>query len=139
MNLEDFVYVTGQPGLFKLVASRTNGLVLESLENAKAKFYSVRKHQFTPLATVAIYTLEDSEPLADVFKTMKSKLAEKPPVDVKSEKHLIEEYFETILPEYDEDKVSVKDMKKVIKWFKLLNEKGLLEETKQDSALSEEE
>lgn len=139
MNLESFVYVTGEPGLYKMVASRNNGLVLESLDNGKSRFYSVRKHQFTPLGTVAIYTLQDSEPLKNIFETIKSKLPDSPPVDPKSEKHVIEEYFESILPSYDEDKVSVKDMKKVIKWFNILNEKGLLEESEENTPASSEE
>ena len=124
MNLEPYIAVSGEGGLFSLVASRSNGLVLESLDTGKSKFYSVRKHQFTPLGTVAIYTLEDSEPLADVFKTMLDKKADMPPVSPKSESHVIEEYFENILPDYDEDKVSLKDMKKVIRWFQSLDSKG---------------
>ena len=126
MNLEPYIAVSGEQGLFKLVANRSNGLVLESLDNGKSKFYSIRKHQFTPLGTVAIYTLTDTSPLADIFRTMQEKLAEMPLVSTKAETHEIEEYFEGILPDYDEDRVSVKDMKKVIKWFNSLNEKGLL-------------
>ena len=60
MNLDLYVSVSGFGALFKLVTSRNNGLILESLENGKSKFYPVRKHQFTPLGTVAIYTLEDT-------------------------------------------------------------------------------
>ncbi len=133
MNLESFVSVSSEAGLFKLIANRSNGLVLEGLESGKSKFYSGRKHKFTPLGTVAIYTLTDSSPLSEVFKTMLDKYAEMAPVSVKSENHIIEQYFENILPDYDEDKVSLKDMKKVIKWFTLLKEKGLL------AAESEEE
>ena len=141
MNLDNYVYVTGEEGLFDLVASRNNGLVLQHLETAKTKFYSTRKHQFTPLGTVAIYTLEDSEPLKNIFETMKSKMGTLDPVSHKAEKHVIQEYFENILPNYDEDKVSLKDMKKVIKWFKLLSEKGLLEAVADDEnkGASEEE
>lgn len=127
MNLEPYISVSGEGGLFKLVATRTNGLVLENLDMpGKARFYSTRKHQFTPLGTVAIYTLEDSTPLVDIFKTMQTNLEKTPPVSIKSEKHIIEEYFESILPSYDEDRVSTKDMKKVIKWFVKLNDMGLL-------------
>ena len=126
MNLEPYIAVSGESGLYKLVANRSNGLILESMENGKSKFYSMRSHQFTPLGTVAIYTLSDATPLADIYKIMLSKIEEFPPVKVKSENHIIEEYFEQILPDYDEDKVSLKDMKKVIKWFVLLNDKGLL-------------
>lgn len=126
MNLEPYVAVSGESGLFKLVASRNNGLILENLDTGKSKFYSVRKHQFTPLGTVAIYTLTDTSSLTEVFQTMLDKYEDLPAVSPKSETHEIEEYFEQILPEYDEDKVSVKDMKKVIKWFTSLKEKDLL-------------
>jgi len=122
--------------LFKLVASKSNGLVLESLEDGKAKFYSTRKHQFTPLGTVAVYTLGGTTPLGAVMGSMFDKMGATPPVSTKGEKHVIEEYFETILPDYDEDKVPIKDMKKIIKWFKFLNDKGLL--TKSSDKTEEE-
>ena len=137
MNLEPYIAVSGLGPLFKLVTSKQNGLVLESLEDGKAKFYSVRKHQFTPLGTVAVYTLGGTTPLSEVMDTMLEKLSSHPPVSVKAEKHEIEEYFETILPDYDEDKVPVRDMKKIIKWFNFLNTKGLL--VKEEAVKDEEE
>lgn len=132
MNLDPYVSVSSESGLFKLVASRNNGLVLENLDNGKSKFYSVRKHQFTPLGTVAIYTLTDTTPLPDVFRAMLDKYKGMPPVSLKAENHEIEEYFENILPDYDEDRVSLKDMKKVIKWFNTLNERSLLNDEEEE-------
>jgi len=126
MNLEPYIAVSGVGPLFKLVASKSNGLVLESLDDGKSKFYSVRKHQFTPLGTVAVYTLGGTTPLAEVMGTMLTHFPSKPPVSPKSEKHEIEEYFEMILPDYDEDRVPIRDMKKIIKWFNFLNERGLM-------------
>ena len=126
MNLDPYVSVSGFGALFQLVTSRNNGLILESLENGKSKFYPVRKHQFTPLGTVAIYTLEDTVSLKEVFESMLAQIENNPPVSTKSENYQIEEYFESILPEYDEDRVSINDMKKVIRWFVFLNERGLL-------------
>lgn len=139
MNLEPYIAVTGEGSLFKLVISRANGLVLESLENGKSKFYSTRKHQFTPLGTVAVYTLEGTTPLADVMQSMYDKYTESPPVGPKSEKHVIEEYFETVLPEYDEDRVPIKDMKKIIKWFTFLHDRGLTAPSTEDTRKGEEE
>ncbi len=136
MNLEPYIAVTGVGPLFKLVTSKTNGLVLQNIEDGKSKFYSVRRHQFTPLGTVAVYTLGGTTPLVEVMKSMQEKLSSHPPVSVKAEKHEIEEYFETILPDYDEDRVPIKDMKKIIKWFTFLKDRSLLNET---TASSEEE
>lgn len=125
MNLEPYIAVSGESGLFEMVNSRPNGLVLKSLKDGKVKFYSVRKHQFTPLGTVAMYTLEGTTPLTEVFQTMYEKRETTPLVSAKAEKHIIEEYVETILPDYDEDKVSLSDMKKLVKWYAFLDGKGL--------------
>lgn len=126
MNLEPYVAVSGMPGIFKLVNSRSNGLVVEEIDTGNVKFCPSRKHQFTPLGTVAIYTLEDTEELKVVFQTMLDKLDSHPPVPPNSEKHILFEYFEQILPNWDEDKVYASDIKKLIKWFNFLHERKLL-------------
>ncbi len=126
MNLEPYVAVSGMPGIYKIVNSRSNGLVVEDLDSAKVKFCPTRKHQFTPLGTVAIYTLEDTEPLNEVFKTMLEKLDSIPPVAPNSKNHELFEYFEQILPNWNEDQVYASDIKKIIKWFNFLNTRGLL-------------
>lgn len=126
MNLDPYVAVSGNPGVFKLVGPRSNGLVVEEIDTNKVKFFSTRKHQFTPLGTVAIYTLEDSEDLKKIFTTMLEQMDENPPVSPSAENHVIFEYFEKILPDFDEDKVYISDIKKVIKWFNFLKERDLL-------------
>ena len=137
MNLELYISVTGIGPLFKLVTSKNNGLILQNIEDGKSKFYSVRRYQFTPLGTVAVYTLGGTIPLVEVMRSMQEKLASHPPVSTKAEKHEIEEYFETILPDYDEDRVPIKDMKKIIKWFTFLKDRNLLDADQ--SASTEEE
>jgi len=127
MNLEPYVAVSGAPGVFKLKTPRSNGLVVEEIDTGKVKFFSTRKHQFTPLGTVAIYTLEDSTELKTIFKTMMEQLADNPPVGLKAPNHEIFEYFEKVLPDFDEDRVYISDIKKVIKWFNFLNDRKLLE------------
>jgi len=126
MNLEPYVAVSKMPGIYKLVNTRSNGLVVEDLDSGKVKFCPTRKHQFTPLGTVAIYTLDDTEALSTVFQTMLDKHASLPPVPPNSENHELFEYFEQILPNWDEDKVYASDIKKLIKWFNFLNERNLL-------------
>lgn len=126
MNLENYVVVSGMAGVHEVVTTRSNGLVIKQIDSGKSIFCSVRKHQFTPLSTVGIYTLEDTEDLVAVFTKMLELLPTVPPVSPSAPKHEIEEYFDQILPDYDEDKVFVSDMKKVIKWFNFMNERDLL-------------
>ena len=69
MKLDDLVAVSGMSGVFKLAANRTNGLIIEDLDNGKRKFAPARKHQFTPLASIGIFTLDDSTELKIIFRT----------------------------------------------------------------------
>ena len=127
MNLKDILAVSGMPGLFRLVNSRNNGLLVSSLDDsARTIFCSMRKHQFTPMETVAIYTMSDTIELSTILERMLDQLEENPPVSPSGSKAEIENYFASIVPDYDEDRVYISDMKKVIKWFAILNEKGFL-------------
>jgi len=126
MNLKDILAISGLPGLHKMIDSRGNGLLVQGIDGGKTKFYSMRKHQFTPMETVAIYTMSDTIELSEIFQRMLDQVTENPPAGVKDSKEKIEDYFSSIVPDYDEDRVYVSDMKKVIKWFAILNEKGYL-------------
>ena len=127
MNLKDILAVSGMSGLYKLVNSRNNGLLVTSLDDStRTIFCSVRKHQFTPMETVAIYTMSDTIELSTIFERMLDQLDENPPASPSGSKTEIEDYFASIVPDYDEDRVYISDMKKVIKWFNILNEKGYL-------------
>lgn len=127
MNLKDILAVSGMPGLFRLVNSRSNGLLVSSLDDsARTIFCSMRKHQFTPMETVAIYTMSDTIELSTIFERMLDQLEENPPASSSGSKTEIEDYFASIVPDYDEDRVYISDMKKVLKWFSILNEKGYL-------------
>ncbi len=126
MNLKDILAISGLPGLFKMMDSRGNGLLVQGIDGGKTKFYSMRKHQFTPMETVAIYTMSDTIELSEILQRMLDQITENPPAGVKDSKEKIEDYFSSIVPDYDEDRVYVSDMKKVIKWFSILNEKGYL-------------
>ena len=143
MNLDEFVAVSGLPGVFKMVANRNNGLIVENIETGKRKFAPTRRHQFTPLASIGIYTdgPEDTLELKEVFRSMLEKIESHPPVPHNSDTKALVEYFRTVMPNYDEDRVSVGDIKKVVKWFSYLNEKNMLsleeEKTEEDTAKSE--
>jgi len=137
MNLDDFVAVSGKGGIFKLVANRSNGLIIEDIDSGKKKFASGRLHQFTPLSSIGIYTDTDTAELKEVFAAMLQHFDKTPPVKPTASNPELHEYFAIILPEYDRDRVHIKDIKKVIKWFTFLKERDLLSieeaEKKEDS------
>ncbi len=141
MNIEQLVAVSGMQGIFKVVGNRSNGLIIEDLENGKRRFAPSRSHQFSPLESISIYTYDDSVPLKDVFQSMKDQFETLPPVDHNASNQELNEYFRNILEEYDEDRVKISDIKKVIKWFGFLKNLGFIdaeETTAVEEATAEE-
>jgi len=130
MDLEKLVSVSGRiNGVFKVAGNRSNGLIIEDLDSGKRKFASARGNQFTPLESIGIYTDDgDSVELKVVFRNMRQQLNDNPPVAPNAKPEELREYFFDILPNHDEEQVYTRDIKKIIKWFHQLNEKGYLKE-----------
>lgn len=121
--------VSGLPGLFRMVGNRPNGLIAEDIDTAKRRFLPMRKHQFSPLETIAIFTYTDSVPLLDLFAKMTALVAEGVPVvahNVSNDE--LRAYFRQVLPDHDESRVFPRDIKKIVRWYSFLEERNMLED-----------
>ncbi len=126
MSLEKILSITGKPGLYKLIAQTRGGFVAESLLDKKRLSINVRQN-VSVLSEIAIYTLTEEVPLKKVLTTIKEKENGQPTsITAKDSNDKLEEYFFNILPNYDEDRVYVSDIKKIIQWYNLLQQHDLL-------------
>lgn len=132
------VAVSGLSGLYKLIATKNNGLVVADVDTGKTRFCSVRQYQFTPMQTVAIYTDNDSIEINKVFQSMLDNQATHEVPSPAASQMELRKYFEVIIPDYDRDRVYHSDMKKVIKWFNFLNERGYLVAGPEEDSKEEE-
>ena len=122
--LKGIMSISGQPGLFKLVAEAKNSIIVESLVTGKRMpAYSTSK--ISSLEDIAIFTKTGEVPLKEVLKSISEK-ENGGQATVKGSGNELKTYFEEVLPEYDQDRVYVSDMKKVIQWYNLLQSKELL-------------
>jgi len=134
--LKGILSISGQPGLFKLVAESKNNIIVESLETQKRiRVYSTVK--VSALEDIAIYTETGDVPLKKIFKSIYEEEDGGCAISSKSSGNELKKYFEKVVPEYDKERVYVSDMKKVILWYNILQEKNLLnfsdEEKEQDT------
>lgn len=124
MSLEKILSISGKPGLYELKTQTRGGFVAESLLDGKKLTVSAR-HNVSMLTEISIYTYTDEVPLNDVFQKISEKENEKEAIGHKEPTEKLTAYFREILPEYDEDRVYVSDIKKVLQWYNLLNKKGI--------------
>ena len=134
MDLSGIISVAGMGGLHKVVAQIKNGLVVEALTDKK-RLPIYATHKVSTLDDVKIYSSADDVPLKDVFQKIYDKENGGTAIDPKSADAEMKKYFKAAFPEYDEERVYVSDIKKVLSWYNLLHKEGLLdkkEETKEE-------
>lgn len=128
MALEKIIAIGGKPGLYELIAQTKGGFVGESLVDKKRLSVSIRA-KVSVLSEIAIYALDREVPLMEVFEAIhKKEDGKETSVSPKADKLALEEYFFSILPNYDEDRVYASDMKKILSWYNLLLNSGTLKE-----------
>jgi Domain of unknown function (DUF6852)/Domain of unknown function (DUF5606) len=139
MSLEKVLSISEKPGLFKLVTQTRNGFIAESLIDGKRLSVSINSN-VSLLSEIAIYTLTEEVPLIKVLKTIKDKENGKATsISHKSSKDELEEFFFEVLPDYDEDRVYASDIKKIIRWYNLLQQNNMLDLLEEDEISSDEE
>ncbi len=127
MEYREIVAVTGLSGLYQLMATKSDGAIVKNLADKTTKFISARLHNVTPLESIEVYTTGDNVRLHNVFEKMKDTAATTPIIDhKKADNNAIKAYFKSIFPDFDEERVYVSDMKKMLKWYEILNANNLL-------------
>ena len=138
MSLQDILSISGYSGLYKHVSQTKNGIIVESLADKK-RMPAYASSKISALEDIAIFTYEDDMPLIKVFEKIYNK-EHGAAISHKSSAAELKKYFEEVLPEYDKERVYVSDIKKVIQWYNILNEHGMLEfKDEEDKAESSEE
>jgi outer membrane biosynthesis protein TonB len=130
MEYGKIIAITGMPGLYEMVSSKADGAIVRSLDDQATKFVSGRVHQFTHLESIEVYTERENVNLVDVLTAMKTSEEKLP--DEKDNKAL-QAYFQKVYPTLDFDRVYASDMKKMVKWF------DVLERNKVEIKLTEQE
>lgn len=134
--------ISGKPGLYKLVSRGKMNLIVESIDERHRRFPAFATDRVTSLSDIAMYTDEEDVPLMKILAALRDKEEGKPvSIDYKKCKSgELREYFATILPDFDRDRVHDSDIKKLFQWYNILVNNGITdfedaaagEETKED-------
>lgn len=135
MEYNRIVAVTGMPGLYEVLNSKADGAIVRSLDDKSTKFVSSRIHNLSHLESIEIYTTRENVSLADVFTAMKDSSEKKP--DTKND-NAVKAYFEKVYPELDFERVYPSDMKKMVKWFDVLENNNVDFTAKETEEATEE-
>lgn len=136
MDLSQIISIAGKPGLFKIINQSRNGVIVTSLTDGK-KMAIGQTQRVSALSDISVYTFEGDVLLGEIFKSMYEKTGGGPVVIALKEDDVVRDFFTEVLPDHDEERVYHSDIRKIIKWFNLLLDKGLLSFEEEKSEESE--
>ncbi len=139
MNFKDIATVAGKPGLYKVLKPTRSGVVLESMDDKKAKLVAGMAQRVSILSDISIYTLteEGAEPLESVMKKIEAEYKGDTGVDSTSSDSELRAFLKSVLPDFDDARVYTSDIKKLVAWYKII--RGAFPEVLEESAGEEKE
>lgn len=122
MKFEEIASVAGKGGLFKILKPAKSGVILESLDAKKTKLVVGADSRVSVFSEISIYSHneEGATPLEEVMQSIHKEFDGDTGLDKNSDADELKAFLTHILPDYDEDKVYVSDIKKLVTWYNLL-------------------
>lgn len=122
MELSEIASLSGKGGLYKVVGATKGGAILESLDTTKARVVVSASQRVSVLSEISIYTTtkEGTVALRDVLKKIYEDFKNDLGIDANADASELKSFLKSVLPEYDEERVYVSDIKKLVKWYGVL-------------------
>ena len=122
MEFSEIASVSGKGGLFKVINPTRNGAILESLDSQKKKLVVGAQAKVSILSEISIYTTDadGAKPLVDVMHKIHKEFNGDTDLSSNSDPEELKSFLKFILPEYDELRVYVSDIKKLVSWYAIL-------------------
>ena len=126
MDLSKILSIAGKPGLYQMISSTKNGVLVESLIDGK-RIPAFSHERISSLEEISVFTQIDDVPLKQIFHSIYNITSNQQALSHKSSTNELVAFFESVLPTYDKDRVYTSDIKKMIQWYNLLQAKGLVD------------
>jgi len=126
MELSEIASVSGKGGLFKVMKPTKSGVILESLDDLKTRIVASANNRISVLNEISIYTTtkEGTVLLDEVLKKIHADFGNDLGVDAESDPSELKAFLKSVLPEFDESRVYVSDIKKLVKWYEIISKQA---------------
>lgn len=124
MDLKDILSVSGKPGLFKTIAQTKTGVIIESLTDGK-RIQAFASDKISSLGEISIFTTNEDMPLREVFRLIQEKNGDEQAPDTKTDDKTLKTFFESVVPDYDRERVYTSHIRKLVQWYNILITNGV--------------
>lgn len=124
--INEILTISGKQGLFKLLTRGRGALIVENIDETKKRMPIQATDKVVGLGDISIFTEEKEMPLRLVFQAIEDKVG-KNPVGFdykKSQDSDLVDFFGTIIPDFDRERVYPSHMRKIFTWYDLMVKYG---------------
>ncbi len=137
--LKGILSISGQGGLFKLVSTGKNTIIVESLADGK-RFAAQSTSRVSALEDISMYSEEGDVKLSTVMSNIFKYSDGKPVLDAKkATPEQLKAEMDKALPNWDKERIYTSDLKKLFTWYNILVEKGLVSAETEETEAAEKE
>ena len=131
---ERVLTISGKPGLYRLLSQGRNMFIVEAVDASKKRLPVHNSDKVVMLDDIAIYTDTEEIPLREVFAKILEKEGGVLSFDLKAAtpEELVE-YFESVMPDYDRERVYLTHIKKIYAWYNILVENGVVDFAREEA------
>lgn len=124
IDLRQVAAISGMNGLYRVVAPTRTGVIVESLSDKPQRLVAQARQRMSLLDEISIYTTDEETtvPLAEVFDRINEKFGDDLPLSEKPADSEYKAFLEAVMPDFDEERVYVSDMKKLASWYKIVKQ-----------------
>tara|TARA_Y100000385_G_scaffold288846_1_gene356569 strand:- start:637 stop:1242 length:606 start_codon:yes stop_codon:yes gene_type:complete len=139
MIIQEIIAIAGKPGLFRIVVTNRNNLIVESMLDKK-RLSIPGTSRISSLADITMFTTGEDLLLMEVLNRMNEHLDKKDMPEVKGDAAATKSFVDEVIPELDHERVYNSDLKKLVQWFSILktNDCFPLESQKEEEDVKDE-
>ena len=134
MDLRDILYIPGKPGLYRALSQVKSATIVESLTD-KTKFPIYASSKAVHLEAIIMHTMppQTETYLSVIMDSIYKKESGGPCIDPESDEEKLWKYFGEIIPDYNKEKVYIRDVRKLFLWYNYFQGLGLLKKDETDN------
>ena len=131
--LQTILSISGKPGLYRLLSSGKNTLIVESLQTKK-RIPVLPKDRVVSLGDISMFTDVEDISLSEVLTRLHEKQAGvSVSEEILKDNEALRNSFGEVLPNFDRDRVYTSDIKKLYMWYNILLEAGITDFSEQEA------
>ena len=121
VNWKSLVHIAGKHGLYRVLSTSRSGYFMESLNEPGKRMFFSASTRVAALGDIMLLTKSGETSLSETYMKMWADGYAPDPIDPHhANEEEIRELFARVVPDYDEARVYLSDMRKMLRWYEWL-------------------